>query len=419
MREQGRHPVGGVPGLKLQVTESGTRSWLLRATIAGKVCDVGLGSYPTVSLKVARKMAAGMKSQTQQGMNPLKERRQRRDELAADSASRKTFDACAAELIALKEKSWSNPKSAAQWASSLKTYAYPTVGRLAVSDITTAHIIKVLEPIWSEKTETASRVRGRIEAVLAYATTRGFREGDNPARLKGHLDTLLPPVSSLKGNKHHPALSYSDVGRFTRDLRAAEGIAAKALEFSILTATRSGEVRGATWEEVDLNAAQWTIPADRMKAKKQHVIPLSKQAITLLKALQRDSDAKHIFPGQRAPMLSDMTIGKVVKRLHKKSVERGEGGYIDRDMDNRVATPHGFRSTFRDWAGEQSAFPREVIEHALAHQLKDKAEAAYQRKTSIPKRIKLMQAWADYCDKKVISKAQNVVSIVSKSKADK
>ncbi|MCP5186559.1 MAG: tyrosine-type recombinase/integrase [Pseudomonadales bacterium] len=398
LKSQGVYTVGGVVGLKLQVSNENSRSWILRATVAGKVRDHGLGSYPIVSLKAAREVAGEMKRQIQQGLDPLSERDRKKDELAAARASRKTFDDCAADYIASIEKKWKNPKTPAQWSSSLDAYATPIIGELAVSDITTAHIIKVLEPIWTTKTETASRVRGRIEAVLAYATTRGFRQGDNPARLKGHLDTLLPSASALKGNKHHPALSYCEIGRFMGDLKGTHSVAARALEFSILTAARSGEVRFAKWSEIDLHEAQWTIPADRMKAKKLHVVPLSKQAVSLLKTLQGQTDGEYVFPGQRAATLSDMTIAKVVKSLHKKAVVRGDEGYTDRYMENRVATPHGFRSTFRDWAGEQSPFPREVIEHALAHQLKDKAEAAYQRGSYLPKRTELMQAWADYCE---------------------
>jgi integrase len=398
LKDKGRHPVGGVAGLRLQVTDRGARSWILRATVSNKVRDIGLGTYPTVPLKAARESAPDIRLQIQRGIDPLTERQRRGDELAATRASRKTFNECTRAYIASVEKQWRNPKSAAQWESSLDSYANPSIGKLAVSDITTAHILDVLSPIWSTKTETASRVRGRIESVLAYATTRGFRKGDNPARWKGHLDTLLPSPASLKSNKHHAALGYTDIGGFMRDLRSAGGIASKALEYSILTAARSGEARGATWVEIDLNAKQWTIPAARMKAKKEHVIPLSGQAVTLLTELQKTSQGDYVFPGQRGSMLSDMTMGKVVKRLHSKAIERGERGYVDAHMDDRVVTPHGFRSTFRDWAAEVSTHPRDVIEHALAHQLKDKAEAAYQRRTSIPKRIILMQEWADYCD---------------------
>jgi len=398
LKNKGRHSVGGVPGLKLQITKQSACSWILRATVDGKVRDIGLGNYPTVPLKVARVAATDMQLQIQQGIDPLTERERKEDELAATRASRKTFNECARSYIASVEKQWKNPKTAAQWESSLDTYVSPSIGKLAVSDITTAHIVALLEAIWTTKTETATRVRSRIESILAYATTRCFRKGDNPARWKGHLDTLLPSPASLKSNKHHAALGYTDIGGFMRDLRSAGGIASKALEYSILTAARSGEARGATWVEIDLNAKQWTIPAARMKAKKEHVIPLSGQAVTLLTELQKTSQGDYVFPSQRGSMLSDMTMGKVIKRLHSKAIERGERGYVDAHMDDRVITPHGFRSTFRDWAAEVSTHPRDVIEHALAHQLKDKAEAAYQRRTSIPKRIILMQEWADYCD---------------------
>lgn len=396
LKKPGIHSVGGVPGLKLQISNSMARSWILRATIAGKVCDVGLGSYPTIPLKIAREMAKNTRIQIQQGIDPIAEKQRIKDAAALERASRKTFNECAESCILSMEPKWSNPKSAQQWRNTLATYASPTLGKLPISAIETKHILSVLEPIWFKKPETASRVRGRIEKVLAYATTRGYRKGDNPAKYKGHLDNTLPQISEIKGKNHHPALDYHDIGRFMAELSKSSGASAKALKFSILTASRSGEVRGAKWSEIDLNKKQWTIPAERMKANRQHIVPLSKQVIRLLEELPRNSD--YVFPGARGGSMSDMALSKAVKDLHSKETTQGRPGFIDIHSNNRVVTPHGFRSTFRDWAGEQSPFPREVIEHALAHQLKDKAEAAYQRKTSIPKRIKLMQAWSDYCD---------------------
>jgi integrase len=398
IKKPGVHSVGGVTGLKLQVSTSGSRSWILRATVAGKVCDIGLGSYPTITLKTARELSKDKKLQIQQGIDPIEERRKQKDLLALERASRKTFDECAESCIRSLETKWSNDKSAPQWRNSLKTYASPLIGAMAVSDINTQHVLRILEPIWSTKPETASRVRGRIERVLAFATTRGYRTGDNPARYKGHLDTILPQISKLKGTNHHPALDYNEAGKFLAELRQVNGMAAKALEFAILTSARSGEVRGAKWNEIDLDKKQWIIPAERMKGKKQHIVPLSMQAVQLLKKTPTAPDSDYVFTGVRGGSMSDMSLSKIIKGLHKRAVERGDPGYIDKYSDNRIVTPHGFRSTFRDWAGEQSPFPREVIEHALAHRLKDKSEAAYQRKTSIPKRIKLMQAWADHCD---------------------
>lgn len=396
--------------MKLQITPSGARSWILRATIANKVRDIGLGGYPDTSLKTAREAARDMRTEILRGIDPVEEKRRRKDQAALERASRKTFDECAEACISGLQSEWRNQKSEKQWRSSFKAYVSPIIGNLPVSDIQTTHILTILEPIWTTTPETASRVRGRIEKVLAYATTRGYRKGDNPALYKGHLDTILPQISKLKGTKHQPALDYREIGNFIGDLRPVSGSAAKALEFAILTGTRSGEVRGATWTEIDLNAMQWIIPAERMKAKKQHIVPLSKQATNLLKALPK-SASNHVFPGRKGGSMSDMSLTKVVQKIHELNLNRGGTGYIDKYVDNRRVTPHGFRSTFRDWAGEQSPFPREVIEHALAHQLKDKAEAAYQRKTSIPKRIELMQAWADYCDKNIMETSKTIFAI--------
>lgn len=411
LKRPGLHSVGGVTGLKLQITKTMARSWILRATVAGKVCDIGLGSYPTIPLKAARELAKQKQLLIQQGLDPIAEKRRVRDQVALERASRKTFDECAESCIRSLEREWTNQKSAQQWRNTLETYARPIIGKLPVSSIQTEHILSVLEPIWSVKPETASRVRGRIEKVLAFATTRGYRTGDNPARYKGHLDTTLPQVSKLKGNHHHPALDYHEIGNFMAELRQVKGMASKAVEFAILTSSRSGEVRGAKLCEIDLNKNQWIIPAERMKAKKQHIIPLSKQARALLKATPRTPGSDFIFPGARGGAMSDMSLSKLIKGLHKRSVEQGGPSFTDKFSNNRIVTPHGFRSTFRDWAGEQSPFPREVIEHALAHQLKDKAEAAYQRKTSIPKRILLMQTWADFCDTAVNNPPVTVTDI--------
>lgn len=406
LKTPGLHSVGGATGLKLQISKSGTKSWILRTTIANKVCDIGLGSYPTITLKTARELARGNHSLLQQGIDPILERRTKKDSLALERSNRQTFTECMDSCIKLMEAKWQNPKSHKQWVNSLNTYVLPTIGSLPVADVHTGHVLTILEPIWAEKPETASRVRGRIEKILAYATTKGCRHGDNPAKLKGHLDSLLPETDKLKKNNHLPALDYEDIGAFVQELRAVKGVAARALELSILTGTRSGEVRGAQWDEIDLKAKLWTIPAERMKANKQHVIPLSNQAIKLLQNV--DSSSSYVFPGLRGKVMSDMSLSKIVKGIHKRSLAKGELGFTDKYSNDRVVTPHGFRSTFRDWAGEQSSFPREVIEHALAHQLSDKAEAAYQRKTSIPKRIKLMQAWANHCDVNLTSRSNNV-----------
>ena len=406
LKTPGLHSVGGATGLKLQISKSGTKSWILRTTIGNKVCDLGLGSYPTITLKAARELTRDNHSLLQQGIDPIAERRTKKDSLALERSNRKTFTECMDSCIKLIEGKWQSPKSIKQWTSSLNTYVLPIIGSLPVADINTGHVLTILEPIWTDKPETASRIRGRIEKILAFATTKGYRQGDNPAKLKGHLDSLLPETDKLKRNNHLPALAYEEIGEFVQELRAVKGVAARALELSILTGTRSGEVRGSTWDEIDLQAKLWTIPAERMKANKQHSIPLSSQAIQLLRDLDRRSTL--VFPGLRGKEMSDMSLGKIVKGIHQRSQDKGEPGYTDKYSNNRVVTPHGFRSTFRDWAGEQSSFPREVIEHALAHQLSDKSEAAYQRKTSIPKRIKLMQVWANHCDVTTSSRSENV-----------
>lgn len=378
------YAVGVVPGLLLQVTSAGGRSWILRVKIGNKRREIGLGGYPAVTLAQAREKARAIREDIANGVDPVEQRRAARSALMATQGARITFDECAEKFIEAKAAEWRNPKHRAQWAATLKKYASPVIGSLDAQDITLAHIVKILEAdnLWTTKTETASRLRGRIESVLDWATVRGYRTGDNPARWKGHLDKLLPAPTKTKVVKHHAALPYTQINAFLTELRGREGIAAKALEFVILTAARSGEVRGACWDEVDLDAALWTIPASRMKAAKEHVIPLTQQAVTLLKSLPSTPDNSLVFPAPRGGVLSDMTLGAVLKRMGRSDL-----------------TTHGFRSTFRDWAGEMTAHPREVIEHALAHQLKDKAEAAYARGSLLIKRRKLMNEWSAYCER--------------------
>jgi len=290
-----------------------------------------------------------------------------------------TFSEAVRQFLVDNQPSWRNAKHRQQWENTLNTYAIPVLGPLAVKDIQLAHLLEVLRPIWKTKTETASRLRGRIENVLDWAKVHGYRDGENPARWKGNLDKVLPTPGKAKTVKHHAALPYQEVGAFTAALNERNGMAALALEFCILTAARSGEVRGATWGELDFNKREWIVPAGRMKAGKEHSIPLSQRVVKILQQLPAGKADEIIFKAPRGGMLSDMTLGAVLKR-----------------MDVSV-TVHGFRSTFRDWAGETTHYPREVIEHALAHQLKDKAEAAYARGTLFQKRRRLMDAWANYC----------------------
>jgi integrase len=387
LNEPGLHFVGGVAGLALQVLparqgadgkETQARTWVLRATIGGKRRDMGLGGFPDVGVGAARDAARVARGKIREGIDPIAEARAAKSALLAQRAATITFKEAATKYMAAHDAGWKNPKHRAQWASTLETYAYPKIGSLSVGDIELPHILEVLEPIWKEKTETASRVRGRIEVVLSWATTRGYRQGLNPARWRGNLDNQLGRPSKLKAVKPRQALPVMEVGGFMKTLRAANGMGARALEFAILTATRSGETRGATWAEIDLVEGVWTIPASRMKAKKEHRVPLSPAAKALLQALPRMVGTDLVFTAGRRDMLSDMTLSAVLKRMGVNAV------------------PHGFRSTFRDWAAERTGYPREVCEMALAHTVQNETEAAYFRTDLFEKRKRLMKDWATF-----------------------
>ncbi len=358
-------------GLMLVVKASGARSWVLRYQLAGRRRDLGLGPYPEVTLADARRLALEARRLIAEGRDPLVEKKKRRT---------LTFVEAAEALIASKASGWRNAKHAAQWRSTLGAYAIPQLGPLAVDAIETEDVLSVLRPIWTEKPETASRVRQRIEAVLDYAAATGARTGDNPARWRGHLDHLLPKPTKVRAVQHFVALDWRKIAGFMAALKARDGVAAQALAFLILTAARSGEVRLARWSEIDLDNGVWTIPAERMKAGKEHRVPLSPPARALLGP--PGAREKLIFQSPQKPgrPLSDMTLTALLRRMLEAPV-----------------TVHGFRSTFRDWAGEDSTFPREVIEAALAHRLKDKAEAAYARGDLFTKRRALMDAWAARC----------------------
>ncbi|MES3023874.1 MAG: integrase arm-type DNA-binding domain-containing protein [Pseudomonadota bacterium] len=375
----GYHGDGG--GLWLQVSASLSKSWIFRFTIAGKQREMGLGSLNTVDLAGARAKARECRQLLLDGMDPLANRRATKTAHALSEAKRITFDQCAAAYIDAHRSSWKNAKHVLQWESTLATYASPLIGALPVADVDTDLVVKVLSPIWREKTETAVRLRGRIESILDWATVSKFRQGDNPARWRGHLENLLANPNKIAPVKNHPALPWREIGGFMKLLREREGVAARAIEFAILTACRSGEVRGATWAEIDLDAKLWTIPAERMKAGKEHRVPLSIRAMALLKSIKRGGDV--VFPGRdRGTPLSDMSLTAVLRRMGRGDI-----------------TVHGFRSSFRDWCSEEAGntFPREVCEHALAHSLPDKVEAAYRRGDLLEKRILLMQAWSAYC----------------------
>jgi len=372
---------GDGAGLYLQVSPSGSKSWVFRFTLSGKQREMGLGAVHTVTLPEARATAREHRLLLLEGKDPLEVRKASRLNEALERAKMMTFDQCAAAYIAAHRSAWKNAKHASQWGNTLETYASPIIGKLPVALIDTALIVQVLQPIWASKTETATRLRGRIESILDWATVSKYRQGENPARWRGHLDNLLADPGRSKRVEHHPALPWQEVGAFMAALRGQKGIAAKAVELAILTACRSGEIRLATWSEFDLDAALWVIPAERMKAKREHRVPLSAAALALLESLPCMGEL--VFPGTKpGKPLSDMSLTAVLRRMNRGDISM-----------------HGFRSSFRDWCAESLAnsFPREVCEHALAHSLPDKVEAAYRRGDLIEKRTMLMQAWADYC----------------------
>lgn len=377
----GRHADGG--GLHLLVKESGARSWVYRFMLSGKSRDVGLGAAGQggLSLADARDKAAALRLQVKSGTDPLAERQRETAEALASAQAAQvagiTFKAVAETYIGANEASWRNDKHRQQWRNTLASYVYPIMGELPVADIATAHVLKVLEPIWQDKPETAARIRGRIETVLDAAKARGYREGENPARWRGHIAQILPARSRLTRG-HHKAMPYEAVPAFMAKLREREAMAALALEFVILTATRTSEVLGATWAEVDLNKAIWTVPPSRMKAGKEHRIPLSPRALEILEAAKPLGKAS-LFPADKGGKLSTMAMSMLLRRMK---------------LD---CTVHGFRSGFRDWAAECTGYAHEVCEMALAHVIGNKSEAAYRRGDLFDKRRRLMDDWATYC----------------------
>jgi integrase len=361
-------------GLYLRIGPTGAKSWVFRYRRGGRLHDMGLGSLTAVTLAEAREKALACRRLRLAGIDPIEDRRAGAIKAALDAARTMTFKQCAEAYVAAHRAGWRNPKHAAQWATTLDAYVYPVFGDQPVQAIDTGFVMRAVEPIWTAKPETASRVRGRIESVLDWATARNYRQGENPARWRGHLENLLPARSKVRRVEHHAALPYAEIGAFMAELRARDGVAARALEFAILTAARTGEVIGATWAEFDLQDRLWTIPAERMKAGREHRVPLSAPALAILQALPKGEPSDRVFP------LSQMALLMTLRRM-------GRG-----DL-----TVHGFRSTFRDWAAERTGFPAEVAEMALAHTVADKVEAAYRRGDLFAKRRQLAEAWAKFC----------------------
>ncbi len=378
LTDSGLFAVGGVTGLCLQVKDSGARSWILRITGAdGRRHEIGLGGYPDIGLAAARDLARLHREMIARGEDPIRARRLARAEHKRLS-SRITFEQAARRWHAVRSQEYRNTKHAAQVLTTLLTYAGPIVGSRPVDEVGLHEILRILEPMWLTKTETADRLRGRIENVLGWATAAGLRTGDNPARWRGNLDALLPKPGKVATTSHHAALPLRDLPDFYRRLRDVSGVGARALEFLILTACRSGEARLAVWEEMDLSSRMWVIPKDRMKAGREHRVPLSGAAIAILRQLPRDHGVNWVFAGARGGSISDMTISAVTRRM---SVD---------------AVPHGFRSAFRDWAAERTSYASEMAEMALAHTISNKVEAAYRRGDMFEKRRSMMEDWSAF-----------------------
>ena len=401
LKLSGWHAVGGVAGLLLQVRESTRaessilRSWILRVRIGGERQLIGLGPYPQVTLAEARERAKKLVSDGRQGVNLKAQKKEVRSALIAASAKNKTFKECAEAYMEAHSQDYTNAKHRKQWASTLKTYSYPIIGNILVADISMRHVLDVLlqdtkvldkstGKFWYTKTETAKRLLGRIKTVLDYATVNEYRSGSNPALWTGYLDTQLPSPKKLTGTKHHSAIPYFEMGDFMVKLRNNNSISAKALQFLILTAVRSGSVRMAEWSQIDLSKKLWIIPSKNTKTKQEHRIPLQSQAVTLLKSLPRIAENNKIFPSPKGVALSDMSLSQLMRGMK----ERGELT-ID-------AVPHGFRSTFRDWAAEQTAYPDEIRKAASGHTVGNAVQQAYQRTDLLEKRRRMMEDWSRY-----------------------
>lgn len=381
----GVHGDGG--GLYLQVSQYGTTAWLFRYMIDGVAKNMGLGSTNDFSLAEARERAKAARQKLADHIDPLAEKRAQHAERRLEKAKAVSFRQAAERYMDSHKAGWRNARHASQWSATLATFAYPIIGNLPVAAVDTALVLKVLEPIWTTKNETASRLRGRIESVLDWARVRGYRAGDNPARWKGHLDHLLPAPGAVQRDAHHAALPYGDLPAFMAALRAREGVASRALEFAVLTAARAGEVVGALWSEIDFSARAWIIPGARMKSGREHRVPLSDRAIAILETLPRNGEL--VFPGMRDDILRRLV----------------------RTLGERLATTHGFRSSFRDWAAEQTAYPAEMAELALAHRVGNAVENAYRRSDMLAKRARMMADWSAFCAQPPTERGGSVVPI--------
>ena len=383
--------VGGVGGLHLQISPAGARSWVLRVMVGEKRRHVGLGAYPEVPLAAARERAREARDMVRRGIDPVEHRKASAAALVAAQRQRLTFAEASRRFLAARAAEFSSEKHRRQWEATLAAYARPVLGDMPVADVAVGDVLRVLEPIWATKTETATRVRGRIEAVLSWAAVSGHRQAENPARWRGNLDALLPKPGRVAKAVNQPALTLADAAPWFADVRGRSGVATRALEFAALTVARSGEVRGAAWAEMDLDAGLWIVPAARMKARMEHRVALSDAAVALLRELPRFAGSAFVFPAARGGSLSDAALSACMKRVH----EARPGGYRD-CRSGRLAVPHGIRSTFRDWAAERTHWPREMAELALAHAVGSEVERAYRRGDMLEKRRAMMADWAAF-----------------------
>lgn len=397
---EGVHAVGGVAGLLLQVRDSGARSWLLRAVIGGRRREMGLGPYPEVGLAEARVEAARMRGLIRAGRDPIAERQEARAALVVAARKGKLFSEVFAEFVAEKLPEIAEDKYRSQWQATVKNYALPVLGDLLVQEIGLEDVLRVLSPIWHEKTETASKLQGRLEKVIAFAIVKGYRDGGNPAQWKNNLSLVLPAPSKVSEGENYPALQLEDGPRWWRDLSAREGMGARALEFQAMTASRSGLVRFATWDEIDLPGLLWTVQPGRKSSKikprsqggRAHKVPLTPDMVALLEALPRFEGNPLVFPAPRGGPLSDATLGKVMETMHHADIRRGGPGYLD-GVTGKPAVPHGLRACFSTWVSEHTTYERDMAELALAHRIGTKVAQAYDRAHQVEKRREMMARW--------------------------
>jgi integrase len=403
---EGLHAVGGVSGLYLSINRNGAKSWILRTKVGTKRCDIGLGSYPAITLSLAHQKATEVKESIKKGVDPIAERKLRK------SIIEWTFQRCALEYIDLHRSSWTNPKSEQQWMNSLSTYAFPVLGAKHVRDITIGDVLEVIEKDWSRINDTMNKVRNRIQLILAWAAARGYRPRENPATWRGNLDAALPKPSDVNQRKHQPALPFSQINDFISKLRLRDGIGPKCLELLIFTCVRSANAREMKWSEIDFNSSTWTIQGQKMKSKQTHRVPLPDCVMDLINSMPRYEGNDYIFQGRANNSMSDATMNTLIKRMHKEEIKAGNKGYFDPNSENRIAVVHGFRSTFADWSAECTSYAPELREMALAHSLGSKTQAAYQRGDLFVRRRLMMSDWANYINASPLSHAK-VINIGS------